>query len=312
MPESPADPAQPAQPEPARSGALPARVTMPLLTLVGQQALDEDYETAAESARRRPGPADPDGAGRRPGRRASVVVVALFGLLIAVAAVQTSRDAGVEDAGRAGLISRIEAQRDAVAARQQLVADLRARTVAAETALSELTQDATALDSRVSRLRSLSGLGAVTGPGVRVVLDEREAASPDQRLRDTDLALLVNALWSAGAEAISVNGQRLTALSAIRTSGSAVEINDVGIAPPFTVLATGNTATLQSRFYDSASGLALDDLARRYGFTLTMDNEDRLRLPAAPARLERLRSATPVVGGSAGGPSGTATEEELP
>ena len=294
--------------EPPRSEPLPARVTMPLLTLVGQQALDEDYEAAAEARRRRRDPRPPS----RARRRASAVAVALFGVLIAVAAVQTSRDAPAADAGRAGLIARVEAERDTVAARQELVADLRARVVAAEAASGRLAQEVTAEDSRLSRLRTLSGLGAVTGPGVRVVLDQRPDAGPDAELRDTDLALLVNGLWSAGAEAISVNGQRLTSLSAIRTSGRAVEVNDTGIAPPFTVLATGSTATLQSRFFDSASGLAIDDLARRYGFRLELENAEQLSLPAAPARLERLRSATPVVDDPAGGSSGPREDEVLP
>lgn len=263
---------------------LPDRVTMPLLALVSEQALDDDY---AAAARRRGG--EPPSRG---GHRAVAVAVAVFGLLIAVAAVQTSRTATVQDAGRAGLLARIEQQREVVARQQQQVAELRVDNSATAATLSDLTQTEAATTNRTRRLQASTGFAAVGGPGVRVRLDQASGARAEQ-LRDSDLALLVNGLWGAGAEAISVNGQRLTSLTAIRTSGQAVEVNGVGVAPPYTVLAIGDPATLQSRFYDTGSGLSFDTLARDYGFTFDMDNVDDLSLPAAPPRLQRLRSATP-------------------
>lgn len=285
---------------------LPARVTMPLLALVNQQALDDDYVTAA---RRR-------GGGSTPGRRhrATVVAVAVFGLLVAVAAVQTSRNATVRDAGRAGLLAQIEAQRDDVASQQQQVAQLREGNTAAAAALTELTQTETAARTRLRRLQAATGFATVRGPGVRAELDQQPGVDAEGQLRDTDLALLVNGLWGAGAEAISVNGQRLTGVSAIRTSGQAVEVNGVGVAPPYTVQAVGDPDTLQSRFYDTGSGLELDNLARDYGFTFEMDNVDELSLPAAPARLERLRSAVPdaAVGPPAVEPEPNPDQEALP
>ncbi|VXB61568.1 DUF881 domain-containing protein [Nocardioides sp. AX2bis] len=302
MPERPRDAAPGGTPDPTGrgpAGRLPDRVTMPLLTLVNDQALDEDYVVAARRRRDHPGPAAAPGggaAGRTPRRAAAVTVtaVAVFGVLLATAVVQTNQDADVRDAGRSGLIARIEAERDRVASDQELVAALRTGSVDDEARATALSQDLAAEESRLQRLQTTTGFVAVRGEGVRATLDQAPDAGPTSQLRDSDLALLVNGLWSAGAEAVAINDQRLTALSAVRTSGVAVEVNGVGIAPPYTVAAVGDRATLQADFYDTSSGLAFADLAARYAFDFEIENATDLALPAAPNRLQRLRSATTV------------------
>ncbi len=271
--------------------ALPARVTMPLLTLITQQAVDEDYRQAAE--RRDAGLTKP-----RRGRPwlTAAVVVAVFGVLVSTAAVQRSRNADVNDAGRATLIERIENQGDRVARQQARIARLRGRNGGISDRLTALTSSVEAVEASLGRLQVNTGFVAVQGEGVRVGVNDSDSGDTDGIVRDTDLALLVNALWSAGAEAIAVNGQRLTVMSSIRTSGSAIEVNSVGIAPPYNVLAIGDSGALQSDFYNTSSGLAFDALTRRFGMTFDMDNVEQIALPAAPTRLLRLRSAEAGVG----------------
>ena len=187
---------------------LPARVTMPLLTLITQQSLDEDYRQAAE--RRRAGLAGP-----RAGRPwvTVAVIVAVFGMLVSTAAVQTSRNADVDDAGRATLIRGIENQRDRVARQQDRIARLRSRNSSAGDRLTSLTASGEAVEARLGRLQVATGFVAVEGEGVRVTVDDADTGDTNGIVRDNDLALLVNGLWSAGAEAISVNGQRLTVMT---------------------------------------------------------------------------------------------------
>jgi uncharacterized protein YlxW (UPF0749 family) len=265
---------------------LPARVTMPLLTLITQQAVDEDYQQAAR--RRAAGLAAP-----RQGRPwlTAAAVVAIFGLLVSTAAVQRSRNADVVDAGRASLTERIDNQRERVAQQQDRIARLRGRIKTVGDRVTSLTTSVEAVEARLGRLQVTTGFVPVRGEGVRVSVDDAESGDPNGQVRDSDLALLVNALWSSGAEAVAVNGQRITATSSIRRSGSAIEVNSVGIAPPYTVLAIGNSGSLQAKFYNTSSGLAFADLTRRYDLRFAMDNVDQVALPAAPARLLRLRSA---------------------
>ncbi len=275
---------------------LPSRVTMPLLSLIAHQAIDEDYLAAAHRREERGPSADGAGPVRPRSPWLVVAAVAAFGLLIATAAVQTTRDAPARDASRAGLISRIDAQRAVVATQQDQISRLRRVGAGAEQTLTDMVQREGAVQVEQRTLQSLTGVGRVTGDGVRVTLSAKPGAGTNAQIRDEDLALLVNALWSAGAEAVAINGQRLTAVTAIRASGQAVEVNEVGIAPPYAITAIGDQATLQADFYQSSSGLAFDQLARDYAFDFDLQNADGLSLPSAPARVEQLRSARTAPG----------------
>lgn len=261
------------------------RARTPLLALITQEALDRDYQAAAS----RRGPDAHEGPGLR---AAVVVVVAAFALLVTVAAVQTNANADVDDASRNTLIGRIEDRRAAVAELQDEIAGLRSDNAAAEDALRRLGSRYGDVRARRTTIGAVTGFEAVRGDGVRITVDNEQFADEDHLVRDSDLALLANGLWEAGAEAISVNGQRLTAASGIRTSGDAIEVNLIGIAPPYTVLAIGDRSTLSSRFVDTQSGLQFISRVNAFGYLYTVDNEDDMRLPAAPASLRVLRSAT--------------------
>jgi len=96
------------------------------------------------------------------------------------------------------------------------------------------------------------GLVDVKGPGVAVSLEDSRLSSEARGtaeaflVHDYDLWPVVNELRAAGAEAISINGQRVVGSTAIRCAGSVIKVNDVPIASPFEVLAIGNPDTLYS------------------------------------------------------------------
>lgn len=273
MPELPTPPRQ-----------LPERVTLPLLTLITQQSLDEDYQHVAER-RAREAPRPP----RAGAHRTAAVVIAVFGLLVTVAAVQTSRNASVDDASRATLVQRITGEREGLASLQDRIVRLRERNVGMQQQLTQLTGTSQVSTARMRRLETNTGFVPVSGRGVRVTVDDAANGDPTLAVRDEDLALLVDGLWASGAEAIAINGQRLTALTAIRNSGPAIHVNGRPLAPPYTVLAIGDTRTLQANLLDSTHGGEFYSLARQLGFLLELENEDSMDLPAAPDRLLRLR-----------------------
>ena len=274
-------------PDASPPSPLPDRVTLPLLTLITQQSLDEDYRHVAE----RRSTQDPRPAHARPHRTAAVVI-AVFGLLVTIAAVQTSRNASVNDASRVTLVRQITGERDRVSNLQDQIVRLRERNVGLQDALGQVTSTAQTTVARMRRLETNTGFVAVSGPGVRVTVDDAPNGDPAQAVRDEDLALLVDGLWSAGAEAIAINGQRLTTLSAIRNSGPAIHVNGRPLAPPYTVLAIGDTRTMQADLLDSTHGSEFYSLARQLQFEFELRNEDSMSLPAAPDRLLRLRHVT--------------------
>ncbi len=260
------------------SSPLPDRVTMPLLTLVTRDAVDEDYVHAAQ--RRAAGGRPP--SPRWSGHRGAAVVTGLFGLLVALAAVQTARNADVQEASRDALIGRID-ERDAevsslekrIDAVREETADLQTTNARTRGALAEATV-------LLRTLQISTGFVAVSGPGVRITVSDNPDGSADGRVRATDLRLLVNGLWRAGAEAIAVNGRRLSALSAIVNANIAVQVNRIPLTPPYVVTAIGDVDTLLSQLDNSTSGARFQSLAAQFGFGVERQNEDEVLLPPAP------------------------------
>ncbi len=258
---------------PARE-PLPEHVTTPLLTTLTQNSLDEDYQHAADERVRR-------GGGKPPSRGVAVVVVALFGLLIVTAAVQNSRNAATSERGRAELVEQVNGRRAEVASRERSISRMRAENTRLASALDELAGDERSASNRTDQLGAGTGFRPVEGEGVRIRVDDSPDGSKDGRVRDEDLAVLVDGLWAAGAEAISINGQRLTNVSPIRNVGEAIHIKTVPLRAPYTVLAVGDTNTLQARFGDSVSGVAWASLVNSFGFEFSMANADSLELPGS-------------------------------
>ncbi len=250
---------------------------MPLLDYITAHSLDEDYAHVAE----RSGPERPGGSPLRPGL-AGLVIMGLFGLLIVTAAVQTARNAENAESGRDSLITQIKARSAQVEARRDRVTDLRAEVDSLQSLYLDTTSQGRALSARLDRLGVLAGSVPVTGPGVKVVVDDAEGAVGEkQRVLDEDLQKLVNGLWVSGAEAISINGQRITNLSAIRVAGSAITVNYKSLSRPYTVLAIGNPDTMPAQFVDTEHGGDWLDLQAIYQLRFSMTSEESLRVPAA-------------------------------
>lgn len=270
---------------------LPPHVTTPLLTLITHRSLDEDY---AFVARQR-------ATGTRPPRdeRRSVlpttVAVGLVGLLLAIAAVQSNRDAATDELGRATLISQIEVSRDALTDLQQRTAALTASTRIAEQRVADLQGQQREVNAVLRRVEVRTGYTAVRGPGVRISVANAPGADAFTEVRDEDLATLVDGLWEAGAEAIAINGERLTALSGIRNTGRAVHVDGAPLTAPYSVLAIGDPASLQSNLLSTSQGAAWFVLVRSLGFEFSAVNAEDLRLPAADLRT--LRHVEPGVVG---------------
>jgi len=268
---------------------LPEHVTTPLLSLITHQALEEDYRSVAERRAR-------EGAAPEP-RRSRVVagaVIAVFGILISVAAVQNSRNEEVSDAGRATLIERIGESRSGLEDRQARIADLTRENLELSDSLTELATVRQEAVSQMRRLQLGAGYLPATGEGVRVLVNDNPTGDPIQRVTDADLAKLVDGLWEAGAEAIAINDQRLNPLGSIRNVGSAIHVNTFPLTPPYIVRAIGDTRTLQANLLNTTHGARFFSLADQLGFEYSVDRVSELELPAA-----RQRPLSEVVTGTA-------------
>jgi uncharacterized protein YlxW (UPF0749 family) len=274
---------------------LPDRVTMPLLDLVTREAMDQDYVHAARRRAYREKQAHAAGVeppARRTALRGVAVGMVVFGLLIAMAAVQNSRNADVEQAARSELIARIDARQEVVDGAEKRTVALREENDGLRTLGSRLRGDLGEATVQERRLQISAGFVAVTGPGVRITVDDAPDGSSSGRVRATDLQLLVNGLWQAGAEAVAVNGRRLTVLSALTNSGPAVNDNQQPLTPPYVVSAIGDVRRLSADLLQTGSGLQFTTLAQQYGYLVDPEDAEQLELPAAPQGQLRLRYAT--------------------
>ncbi|MFE2282039.1 DUF881 domain-containing protein [Streptomyces sp. NPDC059454] len=272
---------------------------MSLITNVMDHSLDDGYAEAA--ARRK---ADGDG-GMPKTLRAKLGLaggLVLAALIVTVGAAQARVAAPAVAKEREELIDRIDQETEAADRLEDSVDALRADVSARQ---REALRDSGGGD-RSALVGILSGATAVHGPGVRLVVDDAKDASTGGdgdarstsgfsdtgRVRDRDMQRVVNGLWESGAEAVSINGQRLTALSAIRAAGDAILVDNRPLVPPYTVLAVGDGGELSDRFQNSADGLYLHALQENYGIRTAISAEDDVRLPAAPSVI--VRTAQPI------------------
>lgn len=276
------------QVEPPAGGAReqrPAPAYMGLLDHITAHSLDEDYAHVAEkrAAERQEGQGRESG-GRRDLHGTSLVALVLLGLLLTVAGVQTARTEPVRQASRESLIDQVKDRRAELDDARKRVLALRREVTRSQAALLSATEAGRAMSDQLDGLEVMTGAGATTGPGVRIVVDDNpDAVTSRQAVQDVDLQILVNGLWSAGAEAVSINGQRVTNLTAIRLAGDAITVNLKSLSQPYTVNAIGDPDQLPARFVESAAGSWWLNLKSVYGLEFTMTREESLTVPAAPS-----------------------------
>ena len=150
----------------------------------------------------------------------------------------------------------------------------------------------------LSTLLLAAGTVAATGPGLRVVVDDArgggQGGSAGNQVLDRDLQSLVNALWAAGAEAIAIDNQRLTAQTAIRQAGSSILVNFEPVARPYVISAIGDPVALSTGFGASPAVARMRTYTQVYGLQFQFARAESLTLPRAPGL--PLRFAKPVAG----------------
>ncbi|PSR34813.1 MAG: DUF881 domain-containing protein [Sulfobacillus benefaciens] len=147
----------------------------------------------------------------------------------------------------------------------------------------KLTQVAAArrLSAQLIQAEMLAGTIPVKGPGITVVWGNGQAPSGYQ-LTDIDLLLMVNELRAAGAEAIAINGQRITAQTEIRSAANYILINGSQQGAPFTIQAIGNPGTLKDAL--TLPG-GLFDQSQQEGRVMSISEIKVEHVPAGPPLL---------------------------
>ena len=271
--------------------------SMTLLTSMLERPLDPGYAAAADRRVRAGLPAST-------GLRSAflVVWVVLIGLVVGICTANLRDDDGARATSRAELIEQISDRQATVDERDDLIRELR---VDIDEATSRIDPDL--VGPAQAGIRVGSGLVPVGGPGLRITLDDapetdrsadgnpRTSSDSQGRVLSKDLQLITNGLWGAGAEAISINGQRLTSTTAIRFAGEAILVNFRPLTRPYTIEAVGDPESMSTDFAASDAGSYLSGLSSNYGIQTSMTTRDDLELPSATN--VRTRAATVIPSG---------------
>lgn len=276
-------------------GVLPRRVdeSMSLLTEAASNPVDPGY---AEAAARRTA-----GGGSDARRRVLTLLAALLVAVLTTGTVWAAR------ALRAPEPEALQARRlleqeitDRSAAAHATAEEIAALSAEVEALTAQALAEGDPAVRELGRLGPAVGMTAVSGPGLVVTLSDSPRAAAgdpdaqDEKVNYIDLQVLTNGLWQAGAEAISINGHRLTAMSAVRFAGQAILVELTPLVGPYRVEAIGDPESMRTDFARTAASRHLTLLRDTFGIGAEIATDREMTLSAAP--LPTLRFATPIQG----------------
>jgi uncharacterized protein YlxW (UPF0749 family) len=264
-----------------RSGAAERRFAPDLITEMFRNPLDPGYE---EAARRRAQRGEPPARRRMAARLARTVVLMLAGVLLAVAYHQTVATTPESSKIQSNLVDDVHSRQAETDTMQRQADQLRDQVSGLRDAgLSGSDMDALrALEARAGVIK-VQGGGTVirlTDASTQVDPVTGQATRNLGKVQDRDLQAVSNELWHDGAEAIAINGERLTATSTIRTAGETILVDFRPITSPYEVVAIG-PGDLNKRFSDSSTGELFRELVTDYHMQVSVKSQGNLTIAAA-------------------------------
>ena len=251
-----------------------------LLESLQRDHLDPGYAAAAKRKAAAPAGSQPPHSGRAWTIATVAAACVLVGVLFGVSASSTETNAPRAEKTRAALLEDI----DRAEQRQSELAAF-ATGLAEELRATQSVLGAGGPLQTVAQLENAGQITPVSGPGLRIVIDE---AKPDPAanaptsggvILDRDVQLLVNDLWAAGAEAISIGGVRLQPRSAIRQAGGSILVDNSPVFWPITIEAIGDPAGMQVKSVGAPGFGRFSAYAQLYDIEFDVSAQETLNLP---------------------------------
>lgn len=163
-----------------------------------------------------------------------------------------------------------------------------------------------AMQTRSAELAELAGMDPVRGPGLVITLTDaqrdangrfpRDASPDDLVVHQQDITAVLNALWSAGAEAVQLQDQRLIASSAPRCVGNTLLLNGRTYSPPYTISAIGDPDAMRAALSEAPRVTLYRQYVVRFGLGYREEVRDDLELAghSEPVGHQHARPAGPI------------------
>jgi uncharacterized protein YlxW (UPF0749 family) len=261
-------------------------ISMGLLALLNSEIETDEYTNPNRSA-----------VGTKDPKWWIAVVLSFSGLLFGIAVANTQRQQPILEKNREDLRITITRNIDILNKTSEDLSSI-------NNEIAQIQTNTPGLDfhgisqSNDSNLQISSGLSSVKGEGIEITIndavktDSLESTDIDlARVYDSDLQLLVNALWASGAESIAINKTRLTSTSAIRSAGDAILVNYRPLLPPFVISAIGDK-DLKNRLIKHPDYLDLEFVVKTYGLGFNVSDNKDITMIATGVALPSLQGIT--------------------
>ncbi|HMR49927.1 MAG TPA: DUF881 domain-containing protein [Arachnia sp.] len=216
------------------------------------------------------------------GRIATVTVCVVAGVMITVSA---SAARGYDLRG-----DRASDLRALAASQHQRTAELRLQAEELRDEVEELGgQEPVSADvqNQLEEAAQAASVLPMEGPAVRVTLndapvDVKPAGVDDDALvvHQQDIQAVVNALWAGGAEAMSIQGQRVIATTGIKCVGNTIVLHGVPYAPPYVIVAIGSHDAMEHALDASQALQTYRQYVAAYGLGYSQERLDNVQVPA--------------------------------
>jgi uncharacterized protein YlxW (UPF0749 family) len=238
------------------------------------------------------------GPGRLLGRTATTVLCLLAGLMVVIGGLN-ARGTDLRPSRNTDLVSLVQSQ-------SRHNTDLTHQVTGLRAEVERLTAEETGIDpvraAELDRQTNIAGIGAVRGPAVSVTLDDApesiaaEGVDADLLVvHQQDIQAIVNLLWQAGAEAMTIQGQRVISTTGIKCVGNTVVLHGIPYAPPYVIKAIGDRDRLQTGLATSEFVTIFQRYVDAYGMVYQTGFEADVEFPAYRGSME-LRHARSVGG----------------
>jgi uncharacterized protein YlxW (UPF0749 family) len=221
-------------------------------------------------------------------RTLTAAVCALAGLMIIISALH-AQGTDLRPARNTDLVSLVQAQSRHNSELTRQVTALREEVDGLAARTSERSDRAADLARRADRV----GLTPVTGPAVTVTLDDAPSSvaangiEPDLLVvHQQDIQAVVNAFWSGGAEAMTIQGKRVISTTAVKCVGNTVVLHGIPYGPPYEISAIGDQARLHAALAESEPIQIYQQYVESYGLVFEEESKARVNFPGHEGSLD--------------------------
>jgi uncharacterized protein YlxW (UPF0749 family) len=226
-------------------------------------------------------------------RTLTAAVCAFAGLMIIISALH-AEGTDLRPARNTDLVSLVQAQSRRNAELTHQVTALRQEVDGLAARASEQSDRAPELDRQSGRV----GLTPVAGPAVTVTLDDAPSSvaangiEPDLLVvHQQDIQAVVNAFWSGGAEAMTIQGKRVISTTAVKCVGNTVVLHGIPYGPPYEISAIGDQARLHAALAESEPIQIYQQYVESYGLVFQEESEARANFPGHEGSLDLVHAA---------------------